>query len=351
MRIERVEAWPIHLRLNEPYRLASQHVSGVTNLLVRVIPDRGHVGHGCGAPEPIVTGERWEDTLQALREVVPERVQGLDPRLRVKVGEAIQDLGPAVRAAVGMACLDLIGRHLDCPVWQLLGGVRRAVPTCFTLPIEDLESVRERARGAVGRGFGLLKLKGGLDVDADVAALTALRSDLGHSVELLFDGNQGYSLEDARRFLHTIGPIGLRLVEQPVRVGEMPKLIGEGQTPLCVDEGIVTLANVWDVARRRHADAVNLKLMKLGGVEETLRALGVARATGLDVLLGCMDECALSIAASLHVALARPEVDLVDLDGHLDLVDDPTRGCVVLERGCLLPSARPGLGLLGPLSP
>jgi L-alanine-DL-glutamate epimerase-like enolase superfamily enzyme len=351
VQITRIAAWPVGLPLTEPYTIAYETITAVTNVFVRMETDSHHVGYGCAAPDLEVTGETPESVLDfvdtnavgELRGDDPLRAAALLDRMRPHLSDH-----PSAIAALDMALHDLLGKVSGLPLWRILGGYRDCIETSVTIGIlPELETV-ERAADWVARGFRCLKLKGGRDLDADIAKVFRLRAELGNSIEIRFDANQGYTLEQALRFVGETKPARVALFEQPTPKGQ-PDMLGRvarsATMAVMADESIMGLRDAFELARDDLADMVNVKLMKVGGLAEALQVNAVARSAGLEVMVGCMDEVELSIAAGLHFALARPNVRYADLDGHLGLADDPTRGMLRLENGILYANEQPGLGL------
>lgn len=350
MHITGLEAWPHTMKLSEPYSIANETFDRAENVFLRLLTDRGPTGLGCSAPDYGVTGETTQTVLAAIDGVVRERLPGMDPLRTLQVLDAIEaDLAdqPAALAAVDMALYDLLARVAGLPLWVLLGGYRNQIVTSVTIGILPAAETVERARDLAAQGFRALKLKGGRDVDDDVERVRRVREAVGPGMELRFDANQGYDAATALRFIDRTRAAKLELVEQPTPVSR-PDALGRvssgSHLPVMADEGLQTLRDAFRIAAGEQADMVNIKLMKVGGIAAATRINAVARSARLEAMVGCMDESALAIAGGLHFALAHKNVMYADLDGHLDLLDDPAAGAVLLEDGMLRPTGLAGLG-------
>lgn len=350
MRITKIDAWPVSMSLSEPYTIAYETVVHTTNIFIRIETNRDIAGFGCAAPDYQVTNELPDGVVQAIHNIVSPSIKGSDPLRSAMLLERLKPLlkdQPSTLASVDMALYDILGKVTRLPIWRLLGGFKDRIKTSVTIGILPAEETIERARDWINRGFKCLKLKGGQNVQSDIERVLKVREAVGHEIELRFDANQGFCVEDSLDFVEQTRSARLELMEQPTPKGEpdlLQRVTGGVSIPIMADESLMTLRDAFRIARRGLADMVNVKLMKVGGISEALQINAVARSAGLETMVGCMDEAGLAISAGLQFALARPNVVYADLDGHLGLIGDPSEGAVILRDGILYPTDKPGLG-------
>jgi L-Ala-D/L-Glu epimerase len=265
---------------------------------------------------------------------------GDDPFALEAIGRRLGEIPGemAAKAALDAALHDLCGKLLGVPVWRLLGLRRGGPPTAWTIGLGDPDEMARKAERARGR-FRRLKLKLGGRDGLDVERVRAVRAVT--DVPLQVDVNEYWSLDEALDALPQLAAAGVEYCEQPLAEGDEGGAVLRERSPLPIylDEDCHTLRDVPACAERAHG--INIKLAKSGGIREAVRMAHAARALGLGVMLGCMVESGLGIAAAAQIASL---CDHVDLDGNLLLAHDPCPG-VELVDGVQLPADAPGLGV------
>jgi L-Ala-D/L-Glu epimerase len=319
------------LRLAETFVIArdAQDEVEVVDVEIR----RGDVtGYGEAAPIDRY-GESAASALAYAEEVV--ELLGDDPFALEEIDARLPRRELAARAAIDAALHDLCGKLAGMPVWRLLGLRRTGPPTSWTVWLGDPDDMARRAERAAPR-FRRLKLKLGGRDGLDLDRVRAVRS--ATDVPLRVDVNEYWTLDEA---LEWLPQMEIEYCEQPLPAGDPdgPELKRRSPVPIYVDEDCHTLGDVAPCAERAHG--INIKLAKSGGIREAVRMAHAARAVRLGVMLGCMVESGLGIAAAAQIASL---CDHVDLDGNLLLADDPWPG-VELVDGVQLPSSDPGLGV------
>ena len=324
----------VTLRLAETFVIA-RDAQDTADVLQVELRRGGAVGRGEGAPIERY-GESAASAQAYLEEVAP--LLGDDPFALEEVEARLPRREWAARAALDAALHDLQGKLLGIPVWRLLGLPRTGPPTSWTVWLGDPDDMARRAEAAAPR-FRRLKLKLGGGDGLDVDRVRAVRSVT--ELPLQVDVNEWWSLDEALDALPQLAELGVAYCEQPLRAGDEGgrELKERSPVPIYVDEDCHTLADVAACAAIAHG--INIKLAKSGGIREGIRMAHAARALGLGVMLGCMVESGLGIAAGCVVA---PLCDHVDLDGNLLLAGDPAPGVAFVE-GVQVPSEEPGLGV------
>ncbi|MEO9804731.1 MAG: dipeptide epimerase [Reichenbachiella sp.] len=350
MKIIRLECWQEKFKLKDPYTIAYEEIDTAQNVFLKIDTDNRLSGWGCAAPDLEVTGETGQTVMKAFQDIIEPYLKGKAPFTYSLILEELRVLlknQPSALTMVDMALFDLVGKKTGEPIYRLLGGYRRSIPTSITIGILPVAETLLRAEEFIGQGFFILKIKGGNSVEEDVERILKVRELVGNSVEIRFDANQGYTVENAVHFIDRTKLAKLELLEQPTdkdKTDLLKQVIERVSIPVMADESLLSLKDVFHLTSNDATDMINIKLMKTGGIAEAMRINAVAMAAKVETMVGCMDESAMGIAAGLHFALARPNIHYADLDGHFDIEDDPFAALVKCEKGILYPLEKPGFG-------
>jgi L-Ala-D/L-Glu epimerase len=325
----RIEALP----LAEPFVIARE-TTEVAEVVWLELEHEGVTGYSEAAPI-----DHYDESPQSALAYLEESADSLgdDPFALEEVMARLPAREYAARAAIDAALHDLCGKLTELPVWRLLGLRRAGPPTSWTIGIGDPDETARKAERVTG--FQGLKLKLGGRDGVDVDRVEAVRRVWPGPIRV--DVNEGWeSEEEALDALARLAELGVEYCEQPLPAAAMSEgLMRRSPIPVYVDENCHTLDDVEACARIAHG--INVKLAKSGGIREAVRMVHAARALGLGVMLGCMVESGLGIAAGASIASL---FDHIDLDGNILLREDPWPG-VELVDGVQLPSQSPGLGV------
>ncbi len=241
-------------------------------------------------------------------------------------------------AALDMAAWDLFAQMRRMPLHQLLGIKQdKTVVTDYTIGISSIEEMKAKV---AAHPMPTYKIKVGSQ--DGLAKLRELRqcTDAPFSI----DANEAWNLEETKDMLPELQQLGVILIEQPLpRADEnaMKELMALSPIPIPIfaDESCRTEDEVKKCAGLFHG--INIKLTKCGGITPALRMIKEARALGLQIMLGSMNESSIGTAAIAHLL---PLVDFADADGPLLLKEDVATG-LTYENGVITTGAVAGLGV------
>ncbi len=371
----RLQVKPFKLHKRFPLTIARGTSAENTNLWV-ILDFEGIQGWGEASPLKISRDlqnkqSHSAESLTTILEDLAPTLANYTPWQRQEIEKLLleQEVPSPVRAAIDIALHDWMGKFLQQPVWQLWGLNRSQIkPISVTIGISTPTAAQTRLKNwltVVNTNLVKVKLGSPEGIEADKAMFLALEEIASTGTRFLVDVNGGWSLKDAIAMSQWLaerrtcperlpctstslsdrsskGSRRVEYIEQPLAQGQeadLLKLKPRCPLPIFVDESCWVKEDIPQLAKA--VDGINIKLLKAGGLTEAWRMVQVAKACGLQVMLGCYSDSDLLNTAAAQLS---PLADYLDLDSHLNLLGSPFQGARI-EEGKLLPNNLPGLGV------
>jgi len=335
----------IELRLRHPFKISRGTKEIVPNLFV-TLEANGITGTGEAGPNARYgeSADRAQAVIEGLKNYISPLKQGEFTSMLAHEAASLE-LPEQRSAALALetAWLDWKSKEAGSSLRSYLSISETITrPSSYTIGLDTPEKMaaklEERPEARV------LKIKLGLSVEEDKRIIRQIR--LCSDLPIRVDANEGWTdLKSAIEMVEFLADQSVELIEQPMPSSVdylMPQLKAVSTLPLIADESLsVTGSLDLDVLAERF-DGINIKLMKIGSLLESLNLLKAAHEKGLQVMTGCMIESSLGIAAG---ALIGVQADFVDLDGHLLISNDPMQGLKTYSDGRIELGELPGLGV------
>ncbi|MBO2450336.1 mandelate racemase [Actinomadura barringtoniae] len=330
MKITGIRATTVAVPLEAPLLHSNgAHWGRFVRTIVEVEADNGLVGLG-------EMGGGGESAEAAFRALAPY-LEGHDPfeleALRFKIANPTASLynnRTQMLAAIEFACIDLIGKHLGVPAYDLLGGrIRESVPFASYLFYRYPGAGTGTGSGSGGtpevrtpdqlvahaldlkkrHGFTVHKLKGGVFPPAyELECYRALAAAMPED-RLRYDPNAVLSMDEGLRFGKAIEDLNNDYLEDPVWGLEGLRQVREKiDTPLATNTVVVNFEQLATNVLHRSVDVVLLDTTFWGGIRPCIKAAGICDTFQIGVSVHSSGELGIQLATMLHLGAVLPNL-------------------------------------------
>jgi L-alanine-DL-glutamate epimerase-like enolase superfamily enzyme len=347
-----------------PYVTNHGQVEDVTRILVKVETDEGIEGWGEIREflSPTATTTVIEDGIAPW--VVghsPYEVESLRRQMFIEYTNVDMFFAP-----VEIACWDIVGKALNKPMYELLGGWTapslterggepiadgvNPVEVAYCLGILSPEESREHAAKALEEGFSVLKTKAGRDWKQDVERIGAMHDEVNGQLDFRLDPNQGWRFDEAVRVGASLADrnVYVQYLEQPIRVdshGTLAKLRERTAQPIGPNEDTYVAHNLTEMIRRDALDVAVLDMTPAGGISAVRQLAGIAEDAGVPATHHCAFDLGVRTAAIVHTMASVPGFNLPPDSVYYAWEDDVLVEPLNVEDGAIPVPERPGLGV------
>ncbi|HIG0328937.1 TPA: dipeptide epimerase [Legionella pneumophila] len=353
MNIKEIHIANLTIPLCRPFITAVRRTECVDDVVVLIETDCGKIGYGSAASTPAITGDNTKSIITTIKNALGPPLIGrniAEFNLLLQMTDQAIEGNSSAKAAIDIALHDLFAQYCGLPLYRLLGGNTNCIDSCITISVKEIDEMVSDAVDLIQRGHKTLKIKLGLDPVDDIKRARTIRQVVGNDVTLLVDANQGWSYKDALKVIAAFKKenLNISLVEQPVNARNLPDLKAISEQVDCsiiADEACFSPEDALNIAMINACDGVNIKLMKSGGIEKAQAIYHIAQAAKMQIMVGCMLESPIGVAAIASFALSKPDISYADLDPIFLIRDNYILGGAQPAGNKIILADKPGLGI------
>ncbi len=206
------------------------------------------------------------------------------------------------KACLEGALWDILSRSLNQPLYRLWGGTKDHIPCGVSIGLQkNIPELLDSVRNYLSDGYRRIKIK--IKPGKDLNLLEAIRSEFS-DIPLMADANAAYTLADTQ-LLRSMDEYRLMMIEQPLHyedVYDHSMLQLQMQTPVCLDESIVSFHLAKAAVALKSCRIINIKTGRVGGHTESIRIHNLAMRHEIPVWCGGMLESGIGRAHNLALA-------------------------------------------------
>jgi len=286
-----IEAIPLHVPLDRPFHAAVGVIASVNPILVIARDRDGCAGYGLAFAFGPGDARAIVAVISAIAPSAADAASGGIRAARRTMRRALEFIGlggPALAAmsAIDMAFWDQMGRRIQTPLWQLLGGARPTAPayaSCGSLALDEHALVAE-VQYLIDQGHRAVKIKCRGEAGFDRRRLTALRAAFGEALQIAVDLNQALAVKEAIRWVDAVASYSPWWIEEPV---DAQDLEGHARVRASISFDLASGENLYgertalEAVRRGSADILMPNLQRIGGITSWLSVAAHAEAVGI----------------------------------------------------------------------
>jgi len=344
MKIKEIKLHNFTIPLKEPKTWGWGTRRYSSTILVEIIDDEGSIGYG----EIDYSNNQYFLENNIIPELIGASVYDLEKLYRkyLKLGYR---LGSLEWSGIQTALYDLIGKKLNIPIYNLIGGLyREKVKIAPTISIDEIDKNVIEIKDLKNKGFAAFNLKAGRNINHDIELVKTIREEVGYEIDISLNFNMLLSLPTAITFLRKAEKYDIEFIFTPLEKGAMNgyrRLKAISSVPISIHDELTTNE---EVARYCFNEAMDIGSVYVGvtaGIYESKKVCATCEAYALPVI-PLAGELGINQVVCLHLACSTPNVIYPIHSEYLDFSDDILiGGKIKFDNGFLSPTGKPGIGV------